>query len=194
MSLKHVLTEKITLLKSNGTRLDDIPASVQEECIFVGDVSVPIESGDTIKRQVPSGIEESFTVVHPGYQAGLGPIQPHYQVKYNRAGNERKSKPNLGITYNVSGVNPRVNVNSVDQSLNIDVSDQAPVFTQLREIIQNEIHDESERLCLLKRLDELTRTCGTGEFSDAYKEFMATAANHVVVLAPVLPALSALLP
>ena len=84
--LDRFLTEKISLTKSDGSVYEDIPAGVQSECIFVTDVSLPIECGDKLTRRLPSGVEQVFVVVDPGYEAGLGPIKPHYQIKYRRHG------------------------------------------------------------------------------------------------------------
>ncbi len=53
--------------------------------------------------------------------------------------------------------------------------------------------DAEERTRLLAKIDELERAQGTADFGQAYKKFMAVAANHMTVLAPVMAALAALL-
>ena len=193
MVLDQFLTEKITLLKSDGKVYESIPAGVQSEYIFVTDVSKPIECGDKIVRFLPSGVEEIFVVTDPGYQAGIGSIEAHYQIKYDRPEKMRRSESSPQITYNVSGPNSRVNVSSVDQSTNIDASVVTSTLDQVREVLQKEIRDKTERELLLNKLDELARTHGTGRFAESYKEFLAMAANHMAVLAPFMPALATLL-
>ena len=193
MVLDKFLTEKISLLKSNGELYENIPAGVQTECILVADVSKPIEYGDQIVRLLPSGVKETFVVTDPGYQAGIGPIEAHYQVKYDRSERIQKTESTPQVTYNVSGPNSRVNVNSIDQSTNIDASVVTSTLDQIREALQKEIEDSGERQLLVNKLDELARTHGTDRFAVSYKEFMAMAANHMTVLAPFIPALAALL-
>ena len=39
----------------------------------------------------------------------------------------------------------------------------------------------------------MERNQGTDDFTRAYKDFLATAADHISILAPVLPALASLL-
>ncbi len=46
---------------------------------------------------------------------------------------------------------------------------------------------------MLAKVDELERAHGSASFGSVYKEFMAMAATHMTVLAPFVPALSALL-
>ena len=193
MVLENFLTEKISLLKSNGKVYENIPAGVHTECILVADVSKPIEYGDQIVRLLPSGVKETFVVTDPGYQAGLGDIEAHYQVKYDRSERIKKTESTSQVTYNVSGPNSRVNVNSIDQSTNIDASVVTSTLDQIREALQKEIEDSEERQLLLSKLDELARTHGTDRFAVSYKAFMAMAANHMTVLAPFIPALTALL-
>ena len=191
--LDRFLTEKISLTKSDGSVYEDVPAGVQSECIFVTDVSLPIECGDKLTRRLPSGVEQVFVVVDPGYEAGLGPIKPHYQIKYRHHGKSPAQEVPGNVTYNLSGPHSRVNVNSVDQSLNIDASNTISVFGDIRNAVQNGVEDEDERKRLHDALDELARAHGTEKFTDTYKDFIATAANHMVMLAPFMPALSALL-
>ena len=193
MILDRVLTEEISLMKADGSVYDNIPAGVQSECIFVTDVSLPIECGDKITRRLPSGVEETFIVLDPGYEAGLGPIKPHYQIKYQRPAGSRTTQSAQNITYNLTGAHSRVNIDSVDKSLNVDASQSISVLSDIRDAMQTGIEDDEERERLLDALDELSRAHGTEKFVDTYKTFVAMAANHMAFLAPFLPALSELL-
>jgi len=78
--------DKIKIIKKTGEEIENIQAGVQSKMILLSDVSVPVEVGDIICRELPSGIQERFLVTDPGYTSGAGPIKPHYQIKYEREG------------------------------------------------------------------------------------------------------------
>ncbi len=91
------------------------------------------------------------------------------------------------------GDNTRVNVGSVDQSVNVSSTQVGATFDQARELVRDGLADAEDRTRLLAKRDELERAQGTTDFGQAYKKFMAVAANHMTVLAPVMAALAALL-
>ena len=105
-----------------------------------------------------------------------------------------KAKPAATeITYNVSGQHARVNVNSTDNSVNISNETSQAIFEELRSLINDNIKNQEERNALLSQSDELEASVGTHTFMEKYQEFMAKAANHMTVLAPIMPTLSNLL-
>ena len=52
--IENILTDTVTLIKSNGQRFENIKASVQSTKIFIADNTLPIEEGDKIERKLPS--------------------------------------------------------------------------------------------------------------------------------------------
>ena len=78
------LNSKINIIKNDGRTFNDIPADVQESIIFLEDVTIPIEKGDTIERKIPSGVCEKYTVVNPVYYEGFDNIPGHYEIKISR--------------------------------------------------------------------------------------------------------------
>jgi hypothetical protein len=98
------------------------------------------------------------------------------------------------LTQNIHlhGHNPRINVNSTDNSTNIASVSNDSLFVQMNEKARA-ITDEAERKEILARLDELQEARGSGGFLQAYKNFMASAANHMTVFAPFLPVLAQML-
>lgn len=186
--------DRIKIIKKNGEIYNDIPAGVQTNTIFMNDVSIPIEIGDTICRSLPSGIEERFLVTNPGYSAGLASIKPHYQIKYKRedAIHESENSPNT-VIYNVSGPNSRVNIHSQDYSTNHMNSAPNEIFDGIRTIITKEIKEETERRVLMELANKMQSEHGSPSFINTYKDFMSTAANHIGVFSPLLPALAGLL-
>jgi hypothetical protein len=92
----------------------------------------------------------------------------------------------------VHGHNPRINVNSTDNSTNIASVSNESLFVQMNEKARA-ITDEAERKGILARLDELQEAQGSGGFLQAYNNFIASAANHMTLFAPFLPVLAQML-
>lgn len=98
------------------------------------------------------------------------------------------------LTQNIHlhGDNPRINVNSTDNSTNIASVSNDRLFAQMREEARS-ITDEAERKYIVARLDELQEARGSDGFLRAYQNFMASAADHMTVFAPFLPVLAQML-
>lgn len=96
------------------------------------------------------------------------------------------------ITYNVSGSGARVNINSTDSSVNIVNTEVSKVFTQLREAV-SQIPDPIARSEIERSVAEMEQAQGSSSFLQKYQAFIASAANHMTIFAPVIPALTGLL-
>lgn len=99
---------------------------------------------------------------------------------------------NINNTYNVQGPNARVNVNSVDASVNSSTSSSDNIFIGLMDAA-SEIQNEAERNAIEAAVTEMQQSQGTESFKNTYKDFIASAANHMTLFAPFIPALVALL-
>lgn len=97
------------------------------------------------------------------------------------------------ITYNVSGTNARVNISSTDNSRNVVKQEMPQIFNDLRQVVEQNIVNENERGQILKTVDGMEQAYGSPGFLKRYQDFMTAAANHVTVLAPLLPLLAGLL-
>jgi hypothetical protein len=95
-------------------------------------------------------------------------------------------------TINVSGQNARLNVDSVDNSVNSINPVSIQVFDDARSAIHEKILDDAKHE-LLAKLDDLQKSVSTPNYAVRYKEFVQLAANHVTALAPVIVALAAYL-
>lgn len=128
-----------------------------------------------------------------------------FQVRYTVARQKAMTQPApssspqapVHITYNVSGTNARVNINSTDSSIN-SVNEQAPeVFAELLAAVKASGVD-SERLSMLERaVREMEQGYGQPTFLAKYQVFMSVLADHMQVfgpiVAPYLPALAKLI-
>lgn len=97
------------------------------------------------------------------------------------------------ITFNVSGTNARINIQSSDNSNNIVQSTVPEVFEQLRDATQSGITDQLVRERILKAIDIMDSAYDQPTFTDKYRDFIALVSNHITVYAPFLTALAGLL-
>jgi len=192
-----LMRDKVTLVKRDGKRIEGIQSSVQRDKIFVADGTIPIEAGDRFLRKLPSGVEECYVVEDPGFFTGVGGIPDHYQTRVRRDTPAQQGAQNLQgtqhVTYQVFGANSRINVHSRDSSVNVGTITKDNVFTELRDVLSSTVQDTHQLDILQTKLSAMEKSKGSPGFSLAYQEFIASAANHMTVLAPFLPALSQLL-
>lgn len=194
-------TEKISLVKLNGQRIDGITANVQTKTIFIEDVALPIEEGDKLVRALPNGLVEMYLVLDRGYFGGtgnhggrpsLGAIGPHYQVKVQKESSIKVAQQGTTI-YNLTGANPRVNVHSIDRSFNVVTTSPTTLFEEMKRTITEQVQDAQRKTELLRCVDDLEEAKDTPAFLDRYKALMAVAADHLTLLAPFLAALAQML-
>lgn len=180
--------DKITLIKSDGKRFENISANVNAalETISILDVSLPIEEGDKMLRILPNNLEEYYTVLERGYSKGLMSIPERYKVKVRKETNQNNKEaiPTISV-----GNNSRVNIHSTDNSINIQINENN-VFEELKKTIEKNISDNDEKAMLISKVEELKNTQNTKKFSECYKEFIALAADHITILAPFIPFLT----
>ncbi|MBA4501359.1 hypothetical protein [Marinobacterium marinum] len=97
-----------------------------------------------------------------------------------------KETSNITIS-NVSGSNIAISSSNVDQK----VEGTDAIFADLMAAIDKADIDKKE--ALKESVSEMQEKQGTSGFGAAYKRFTAAAANHMTIVAPFIPALSALL-
>lgn len=121
MSLKTMMTDKLTLVKKDGTIIrSEIPGRVTADKIITFAKDLPIEFGDHFLRKIPSGLVDDFVVIEPGYVARHGHIDSHFQTKISRSGSAiSELKATIeNITNNFYGNHSKVNIVSTDNSVN----------------------------------------------------------------------------
>ena len=186
------LNDVVVLVKKDGTRYENIRASVEPKSILIPDASLPIEEGDRILRILPNKLQETYIVLDRGFQSEFGGIAAHYDAKVQKE--TKLTKPSLGTTiYNVHGAHARININSQDSSINIVNVNTKELFSTIRDTIKSTVSDTIRSKALLECVDTLESTQGKSGFIQAYQNFIQTAANHITIIAPFLPALTQLL-
>ena len=194
---QSIMNDRVTLVKKDGQRFKNMPASVQAGLIFTDNPKIPIEDGDRFERQLPSGIVDVFTVLDSRFQQGLHGMPAHYQskVRKNTAESPPSPRPAAGpqVVYNLIGPNTRVNVQSSDSSTNVVNVESAVLFDNLREAIQKSSLDSTVARQLIQNVNAMQSAVGTKTFGERHKEFIAVAADHMTLVAPFLQALTQLL-
>ena len=184
----------LTVIHQDGTRHENVRASVSPEVIVTNDATIPISVGDTIERQLPSRQIEELIVTDVHFQRGGRTIRDFYEIHYERQGSRRSQRQPSSVNVNVRGSpNTRVNLHSTDQSINIVNSQASATFEQIRDLLEDSVTDRDALEILLEKVNDMERSRGTSDFLRAYKDFVASAADHITVLSPVLPMLTAML-
>ncbi len=119
--------DSITLIKANGQEFADIAANVQENTIFVHNIKIPFEKNDTLRRVLPSGLTELYTILNPVLFRGIRGIPGHFEIAVTRkdasnfSPSPSSSAPapaNTTTNITLSG-NARYYSGSLDNSVNI---------------------------------------------------------------------------
>ncbi len=86
----------------------------------------------------------------------------------------RREKSSVVQNIHMHGSNPRVNVNSNDNSVNVASISNETTFVELRKAAESLV-DDTKREELISRLDDLERSQGTIGFLRSYQNFIACA-------------------
>jgi hypothetical protein len=74
-------TDRVTLIKKDGRRFENIPAIVRWDTISTEAPAIPIAGGDLFERKLPSDGVEAFTVVGTGFTRGSFHMPDHHQSR-----------------------------------------------------------------------------------------------------------------
>lgn len=190
----QMMNDIIAVTNKDGSTHEDIRASVQGKQIITFDVTVPLSAGDKIERKLPSGQTEILIVTDVHLAKGLHSIPDSYKIKYEREGALQRSTQPTTVNVKVSdSPQTRVNLNAADNSTNTINTSATNVFSQIRDLLGKSVDDAEELELLLERVNDMEHSLGSSNFIEAYKDFIAAAAAHMTILAPLLPPLTSLL-
>jgi hypothetical protein len=101
------------------------------------------------------------------------------------------------ITFNLSGTNSRVNIDSADSSVNVIDQTSPEVLHELLLAIGQHRIDRAIKEELQAAINEMKSNFGSNTFGEKYRIFMSVLADHLAVLGPIvgpfLPALANLI-
>lgn len=192
--MRSMMKDIVTLTLKDGTQRANVRAVVDSRKIILNDVSIPISIGDRISRLLPSGREESLIVTDYHLHKGGRAIPDFYEITYEREELRTHQPQPRSVSVHVEGSpQARVTLNAADQSVNVISSEADNTFEQVRNLLRESIADVTTLDVLLSKVDDMERSQGTDDFKTAYKDFVSAAADHITILAPVLPMLAAIL-
>ncbi len=186
---------EITLVNQSGEKIEGVKAQVNKNTISFAAFDRVVQDGDTIVRHLPDGRDEEYLVLDSGYVAEFHSIPASYKSKVEKKTAIKRSPFHAGTVYNVnfSGANSRFNLHSLDLSSNLVDVDPDGLFQELRTAIARDIEDEARSDAMLKQVAEMKKVQGTPKFLEAYQAFISSAADHMTVVVPFIPALTQLL-
>ena len=192
--MRNLLRDKVSVIHEDGRIHENVRASVQKDNIFIDDVTIPIQVGDRIERKLRNGRIEALHVTDFHQWSGGISGPNYYQISYRLEGVQRSPVHQSEVSVRVSDSSQtRVNIHSVDQSFTVNSVQDVRVFEEARALISVSEINAADSELLLEHIDAMEQGHEKGDFKQAYKEFMAIAANHIAVLGPVMPALASLL-
>lgn len=164
MVFYDLLTDRVSLIKRDGSIAEGIKASVQKNKIFIQGTEHLIEPRDLIQRKMSNGGEETYEVIDPGFHERFHGMPAGYQIYVRKLGIPESKSAIQNITYNVTGHNARINQNSVDRSVNI--ANIAPKVLENLEALRSEIErllpEGEERNSASEVVDEIEKQFGSG--------------------------------
>ena len=150
MVFDKMYTDMVTLIKQDGTVVENIKATVEPKRIIIlaqkhGQLPL-IKPGDSIQRKMSNGDEETYKVIDPNFQEKFDVIPARYEMVVSKLGFPQTKSAGMNI-FNVTGPNARFNQNSVDQSVNVVQLHEnvAEKLEELRQQIHRYIEDENQR-------------------------------------------------
>lgn len=187
---KELMTDKVSLIKDDGTEIKDISASVQKEKVFIDDGSLPIEEGDRLLRVLPNGLKESYVVIDRGFYDKFHGISAHYQCEVQKESSQQYKQWASHVTYNLHGPNSRVNIGSTDNSYNLATTSEDELFDEIRKTLKSNITLPEQLSSLIQVVDEMEETKKSSKFISKYQKFIELSSNHMSVIGPFIPALT----
>lgn len=133
--LDDFMTDRVTLVKPNGERVERVRANVQPSKVFIDDGNLPLKEDDILERTLPNGMIERYLVLDRGYFAEWQGNPAHYQAKVEKTTAKPRTQGASNVYY-LSGPNARVNVQSVDTSTNVVNVNSTELFAQITSAIQ----------------------------------------------------------
>ena len=194
MNFDKLLNDSVFVINHEGQRNGPYKTTISKGKATVFDKTIDVEEGFKLIRSLPNGKEESYTILESNYSPGLGSIPPHYSLILRKDSSLLQKERSVNPTnISISNVSGKVNINSVDSSINETTINIGTTFNQIRDTINAADIDTPEKESLIEKLADLETSINTSGYATKYKEFIQLAANHMTIIAPFIPALTNLL-
>lgn len=155
---------------------------------FLEDVDIRV--GDWLKGEVTKNVITIQDITADSYQGKIVQQKGYYLTKVEFEEREALRQPNQSIIYNLIGANTRVNNHSTDQSINVVNASNHEVFDEIKKILSEHVDNQDELRELRLLVNNMESTQNTSAFTQSYQKFITSAANHMTILSPFIPALT----
>jgi hypothetical protein len=189
-------TDKIKIIKKDsGAVSPEIKAMVDSKncLIHIHTRNITegwdINDGDYIDRILPDNRLDRYIVLDNGFKTSWQVFPERYECVVKKTTSIDIFQA-TSVVYNLNGHNTRVYNDSIDNSKNIININNSELFDSLIRTIKDQVSDNSE---LINFVREMEKNQGKSGFVKSYQDFISSAANHMTILAPYLPALTQLL-
>jgi len=164
----QLMTDKVTLMKNNGNRYENIRSNVQTKLIFIDDATIPIEEGDKLIRILPNTLEEVYIVVDRGFFSGMRGMKAHYQVKVRKeninideySNSRHTSVNNIYGNVNNSQIQQNVKNSSQKMSVNEEYEKKVELIKYISILKENidKVGLESDKLSVIAKSVEIVES------------------------------------
>ena len=190
--LRSFPTEKVKLIKKDGSIFENIEALVKTGKVFIEDTSVSIEEEDIIERTFSNANKERLVVLDRGFYKGMHGIPDNYQIIVEK---ESKYKSTIssgsGQTYNINNQSGKINIHLIEQSVNYTLTaNDEQSFKTLKDLARS---IDKEGQLEEDIIDELRNNVGKDTYAEKYNKFVQSAVNHMTIFEPFIPMLSGFL-
>lgn len=185
--------DTIQILTAGGGVQKNVRAQFTKQGkVLLCDDKLPVKEGDGVRRTLPNGNVEDYSIEYVHFQRSHGDIPSIVELTVHKIGIPRRAQaPPAQNVYNLSGPHSRVNINSTDNSVNVTHSETS-LFAAVRQAV-DQVDDRDLREKLHFLVGQMEETQKTPSFAHHFKEFAALAANVITVVGPFLPRLAQLL-
>ena len=84
MSLSSLMRDRVYIVSPDGEKTGPVRALVQKDKVLIDKISLKIEEGGKILRQLPSEIEESFKIIQVNYNEAPVKSMSHYSIEVEK--------------------------------------------------------------------------------------------------------------
>ncbi|WP_026826971.1 hypothetical protein [Exiguobacterium artemiae] len=158
---------------------------------FVGFVpEVDIQVGDWLEGKVTKNVFYIRDITSDIVNGEVFQKKCFFLTKVEYEEKKARERPAQSIVYNLNGANTRVNNHSTDHSMNVVNASNHEVFDEIKKILSENVNDQDELRELRILVNNMESTQNTSAFTQAYQKFVTSAANHITILTPFIPALT----
>lgn len=192
-TIKAQLNTLLDGYEVNGVPIDDEMATT-----IASEVSRSLEAsitlpGISLAELPPTGFDVmKFYHLHSVKQH-VGISSAWIRTEIDRRRFMKKPQAEPFTLYHVEGDNPRVEVDSPDNSVDAVIRANRQLFVDLRQKIESCLREGNEQTVILDKLAALEQAQSLQSFAQRLSDLISAAANHILLLVPFNPALAEML-